>query len=221
MDGKQPGDPGQGGGSHHRRRRIRHAAAAARARQIRERQGAQKTYDNRNRTHCPSAFRPIMPTHHETIHSPYHRRDRLYRRAVGAAAAGRWLSRAMPGARRDSLAGPGVARRASRRSKAMCCGRNRSPTPCATSLSPITSCIASARGQIFPNAMCRPRATLLPLRKAKESTDHLPRRPRRPRHGSLRASALAPSDRRRVAGKRRASHRVSRGSDRRIGQSVL
>ena len=43
----------------------------------------------------------------------------------------------------------------------------------------------------------------------------------RPRHGSLRASALAASDRRRIAGKRRASHRVSRGSDRRIGQSVL
>ena len=39
------------------------------------------------------------------------RRDRLYRRAIGAAAAGRRLSRAMPCARRDSLARPGVARR--------------------------------------------------------------------------------------------------------------
>ena len=47
------------GGSDHRRYRIRRAAAAARPRQIRKRQSAQKTHDNRNRTHHLGAHRPF------------------------------------------------------------------------------------------------------------------------------------------------------------------
>ena len=165
MDGKQPGDPEAA------------EAIIAAIESTRRRCGSSSA--NTQTTKCAENLRrpkqnslPIglsadYAAHHETIHSPYHRRDRLYRRAVGAAAlldAGyrvrclvRDATRLQGRAWRDGVETiEGDVLRPESLADAM--------RDAAVAYYLVHSLGAGAD---FPNAMCRPRATLLPLRKAK------------------------------------------------------